>query len=302
MRGTIVLLLVMAIAVNSVLMSCKSSEPVSKAEAITASTDSNGVANLEMDGRPIAVVAVDETFPAQALPNIKVSVAEQQGVGLVYAVDEEGKFCPQLTFLNSSLSQTEEITVPLSPVGDEGLIMSEPIEIDINPDSLPKVASCHYSGLGSFLMDNYPEVRGIVFLFSGEVSDIEQSTVFIYATPFPEVIYAHLQEGQRMTGLGIIPKVHAAGVLAAIAVWAAKHKTALLLASFADEVALIAYSAYKGYKAYKGHKKEGKKKESPPLDVNVTTLPSTTRPIGETVGAIVGAGASHEEPHEENHH
>lgn len=174
-----------------------------------ATTDSGGIATLEVEGQPIAVHAVDKTSPSQSLPNVEVSVAEQQGVGLIYTVDKEGKFFPQLTFLNSGLSKACGITVPLSPVGDKDWVMSEPTQIDINPASLPKAASFQYSQFGSFLSDTRPEVRTIVLLFTEQVSDIEHSTVSICTSPFTQVIYAYVQEGHNVTGLEVIPRAHA---------------------------------------------------------------------------------------------
>jgi len=257
------------------LISCKSSESVSKAEA---TTNSEGVAHLKVDGQPITVSIIDETSPSQALANIKVSVAEQQGLGLVSAIDEEGKFYPQLTFLDSGLSQTEVITLSLSPAGDEDWTMSEPIAIGINPHLLHKVASFQATELGPFLADNYPELRNIVFLYTEEMPDFEQSTVSIYTTPFPEVIYAYVQEGEGVTDFGIMPKVYAAGFWAIV--------VALIIASPLDEL-IIGGIIYKAWNWATGKSKptgQGatKPEDVPDLRINPQDLPTTTSEVGDT--------------------
>lgn len=215
MKKVILVLLVMVITLVPVLISCQPSEPTLTVKA-KATTDSSGVAVLEFDGQKISVFAADETSPSQAVPNVDVSVAEQQGTGLIYAADTKGDFLPELTFLNSPLSETAVTTVALSPAGTDRWGISQPLAIDINPTGLSTAATIPFSELGDFLKDEYPKVKTIVFLSTEEIESIEQSTVSIHTTPFPEVLYAHFQNGDEVTSILPGQVAHAAFVIVSV--------------------------------------------------------------------------------------
>ena len=117
MKKIILVLLVMMITLVPVLLSCQPSEPTLTPKA-KASTDDKGVAVLEFDGQKLAVFAANETSPSQAVPDIDVSVAEQQGTGLIYAADTRGDFLPAAV---SRLRRVEKGSSVLMRSGGRGM-------------------------------------------------------------------------------------------------------------------------------------------------------------------------------------
>ncbi len=197
-----------------------SSPPEDQIVAYEKTTGSTGTAVFKIDGETILTSLVDESSPSQALSNMKVCVAKQQGISLVYAKDERGNYFPKLTFLDSTSPQINAVTVAMTPVNDESWTISQPVTIDINPDLLPEVDSVPYYGLLEFLEDEYPGVEIIVFLFNDKAQDISSSTVSIREAPSPGVIYAYLQDERESAGFGLVKKAHAVEPVTVFAVTA----------------------------------------------------------------------------------
>lgn len=169
-------------------------------------TDREGLAEFNLNGEKILVSVIDESSPSRALSRVKVTVAEQQGISLVYTKDEGGDFFPEVSFINPTSTRTKATTVAMTPVIDESWKISQPIAVDINPKLFPEVYTVSYSGLLTFLEDEYPAVEAIVFLFDEKTGDITDSTVSIYESPYKGVIYAYLQAEEKTAGFGLFPK------------------------------------------------------------------------------------------------
>jgi len=180
-----------------------------KAIAYEDTTNSMGMAKFNLDGETISISVVNKTSPSQALSRVNVSVAEQQGIGLVYAKDRDGKFFPELTLLDSTSTQMKALTLAMTPVSDKSWIISQPMTVGINPKLLPEIDSVPYSRLLSFLEDEYPDIDTIVFLFDRNVGNIVYSTVSISESPYPGVIYAYLHKGQESASSRLFRQVYA---------------------------------------------------------------------------------------------
>lgn len=172
-------------------------------------TDDSGVGNVDIGGKAVKVIAVNKNSPSEPVSGVKLSTGEQQGIGMVYSTDAGGEYFPNLTFMSEGLGQTDLTTVQLVPAQNKDWIFSEPVKLNINIDKLPRKASFEYAELVSFLADEMPEVKIVVFLFTEEVVDIERCYVSIYSSPFSEVIYAHISETIVGSTLEIMPRVYA---------------------------------------------------------------------------------------------
>ncbi|MFC1846157.1 hypothetical protein ACFLYM_01925 [Chloroflexota bacterium] len=216
-------ILVIVLSVVVLLMSAAGCEGIpspgkSSQSASEGVTDDRGTANVKVKGRSVKVVAVDDSAPEQAIADVRVRSGEQQGITMLYSADGEGKYFPQLTFLGTSRPEAEVITMPLTPVSGRDWTIGEPFGVEIDPESLPEVGSIPYKEMRDYIIENFPETRSIVFMFTEEVADIESSTVVFHASPFSEVVYAHIKPGQESAGLELVPRVNAFGFTAAAVV------------------------------------------------------------------------------------
>ena len=176
---------------------------------IIATTDAQGIASLNIDGSKITVRTMDGEQPTKSLSDIKVSAVTHEVTGIIYAIDDTNTYFSQLTILNSGFSNAKMTYLPMYEVGDAEFMISQPMSINLKPNRLKKLTSLPYSDLGSYVESSYPQVNGLLFITSEEMADIKNYMVTLYASPFSDVLYAHIQEKINTSGLEIVPPVYA---------------------------------------------------------------------------------------------
>jgi antitoxin component YwqK of YwqJK toxin-antitoxin module len=209
-RSFISLLIVLMLAILLIFTgACSSLDSTIKAVAIT---DSDGLASVIVDGQPISISVIDRTAYDHALSEIDVYSSTQQDVQLLYLEDVQDNFFPSFQpVFPPEDDKTDDGTfqIYLAPTGTSNWTMGTPASLYINIDALKKLTSCPYADLGYILDDKYPSVRGVVFLYDEKIGDIETCQVTLYATPFPQVVYVHLQEKEQISGINFMPIVYA---------------------------------------------------------------------------------------------
>lgn len=184
---------------------CGSPHSALRADAVT---DGDGLASIIVDGESVRVSVMDSTVDGQALAEINLYSGMQQNIQLLYIEDSSGKFFPSIQSVVSRESDGP-VTIYLAPAGARSWTLGQPVAINIDIDELKKIADCPYVDLGYHLRDKYPNVRSIVFLYDDKVADITECQVSLYATPFPQVVYALLREEGQISGTHFMPTVYA---------------------------------------------------------------------------------------------
>lgn len=157
-------------------------------------TDEYGKVTITVENGSIKAEVVDASLPDNPLPDVEIFFAEQQNIGLLYARASKGSYCPDLTIIDKKYPAPREMIIALTPAKEAAWITGNPVKLDISPEILPELWSCYYSDMADYINKHSSKIKGILFLSTGRVNDINQCTISAYSSPFPEIIFASIHQ------------------------------------------------------------------------------------------------------------
>lgn len=159
----------------------------------TFQTNGDGVVTFEKDGQTTTFHFVNEVEPSQTLEGINVSISYQENLTSVYIDDPTGKYFPKFVPPSASIFDSEQRYISLSPVNEEGYMISSPFQIEIDLKETDLIIVVPMSDLFAYLQDNSDDGMTVVLLSNDPASLSENADVYLYSSQYQDVIYARME-------------------------------------------------------------------------------------------------------------
>ena len=238
MRKPVLCLLVIAIAVNLPLAACcplslpataptEERPPIPSLAATSAATpapavlpgpvargatNSQGFAEITLEGGSLLFRVVDRKTPSTPLSGIELQVCEREGAFSVYAEDPQGNYFP--VFLPPSASVPESGIIDMLAV-EEGIDYAaiDPQVATEDPASYPKLASSLTQDELAQFFEELTAGSAVILFFVSDTSapDPDGPLHFtLHQGPFDHVYYAMISDQPEETSTGWVPVAYAA--------------------------------------------------------------------------------------------